>query len=70
MTRIKMLRFRQGWFWNEALYDDREYELPDEVTEYLLGLGVAELVLPEPELIQPPLDDAPATRSGRKTKRG
>ncbi len=47
--RVKMLADRRGWFWPDWLWAGHEYDLPADVTEYLIGVGAAELVVTKPE---------------------
>lgn len=39
--KIKMLAFRQGYFYPEPLYEGQEYDLQDSTAKYLIELGVA-----------------------------
>lgn len=41
MMKIKMLAFRQGYFYTEPLYEGQEYDLQDSTAKYLIELGVA-----------------------------
>lgn len=43
-TKIKMMQFRQGWFYGDALHEGETYELPPETAKYLVELGAAQLV--------------------------
>lgn len=49
MKTVKMLRFRQGYFHTEPLYEGALYELQNDVADYLIGLGVAEETSPKTE---------------------
>lgn len=39
--RVTITRFRQGDFWHEPVREGQTLNLPDEVGQYLIGVGVA-----------------------------
>jgi hypothetical protein len=39
--RVTITKFRQGDFWHEPVREGQALDLPDEVAQYLIGVGAA-----------------------------
>jgi len=51
--KIKMLVFRQGYFYPEPLLEGVEYDLKEQTAKYLIELGVAVSVQEEVDQPEP-----------------